>query len=126
MKKQFASVAMNENNEKWEQAILRVIPLYTREHDIRSPFYRDYTRIIHSRGFRRLKHKTQVFYATDNDHICTRIEHVQHVEAVSNIICSYLGLNTALARAIALGHDIGHSPLAMQVKAVVQACITIL
>jgi dGTPase len=110
MKSQFADVAINETNPKWDQAISRSTPLYPRKNDIRSPFFRDYTRIIHSRGYRRLKHKTQVFYATNNDHICTRMEHVQHVEAVSNIISDHLGLHTELARAIALGHDIGHPP----------------
>lgn len=101
---------MNEENQYWSNSISRIHPLYVQKNDIRSPFYRDYTRIIHCRGYRRLKNKTQVFYATDNDHICTRIEHVQHVEAISNIICKHIGLNTELARAISLGHDIGHSP----------------
>jgi dGTPase len=110
MKRIFSTVAIRESSEKWAAATSRRTPLYDRTNDIRSPFFRDYTRIIHSRGYRRLKHKTQVFYATDNDHICTRIEHVQHVEAVSNIICDYLGLNTELSRAISLGHDIGHPP----------------
>lgn len=110
MKRKFSEVAMKETNHKWDEAVSRMYPLYSRLDDIRSPFFRDYTRIIHSRGYRRLKHKTQVFYATDNDHICTRIEHVQHVEAVSNIISDFLGLHTELARAIALGHDIGHPP----------------
>ncbi|MBQ1651402.1 MAG: hypothetical protein II056_03155, partial [Paludibacteraceae bacterium] len=56
-------------------------PLYKTAGDVRSEFDRDYTRILHSYGFRRLKHKTQVFFnAAGNDHICTRIEHVTHVE----------------------------------------------
>ena len=90
--------------------IERETEIYKRDKDIRSEFERDYTRIIHSNAFRRLKHKTQVFYSPENDHICTRIEHVLYVESVSYTIAKYLGLNTELTRAIATGHDLGHSP----------------
>lgn len=76
----------------------------------RSEYERDYTRILHSLAYRRLKHKTQVFFNIDNDHICTRMEHVQHVESVSCTIAKYLGLNVDLTRAIAIGHDLGHAP----------------
>ena len=58
-------------------------PLYNRGNDVRSDFERDYTRIIHSTAYRRLKHKTQVFFSPESDHICTRIEHVTHVESIS-------------------------------------------
>ena len=61
-------------------------------------------------AYRRLKHKTQVFFAPQNDHICTRIEHVSHVASVSTTIAKYLGLNEQLTQAIAIGHDIGHAP----------------
>jgi len=81
-----------------------------REDDIRSPFARDYNRILHCTAYRRLKHKTQVFFAPTNDHICTRIEHVNHVTAVSYTIAKYLGLNIELTNAIAIGHDLGHTP----------------
>lgn len=81
-----------------------------REEDVRGPFFRDQTAIIHSLPFRRLKHKTQFFFAPENDHICTRIEHVLHVSSISATICKGLGLNTDLAQAIALGHDLGHAP----------------
>ncbi|MCR5607263.1 MAG: HD domain-containing protein, partial [Treponema sp.] len=64
----------------------------------------------HSQAYRRLKHKTQVFFAPKNDHICTRMEHVNHVASVSETIAKYLGLNTELTQAIAIGHDIGHAP----------------
>ena len=80
------------------------------ECDIRTCFQRDVDRITHSKSFRRLKHKTQVFFAPSNDHICTRIEHVTHVESISYTIAKYLGLNTELTKAIAVAHDIGHSP----------------
>lgn len=106
----FADVASHEGGENWEKQIEREMPLYHRDNDIRSEYERDYTRILHSLAYRRLKHKTQVFFNIDNDHICTRMEHVQHVESVSCTIASYLGLNVELARAIAMGHDLGHAP----------------
>lgn len=113
--RKFASVAMNENNPNWEKAISRENALYAREDDIRSPFTRDYTRILHSLAYRRLKHKTQVFYSgAGNDHVCTRIEHVAHVDSVSNSIARALGLNEELTRAIATGHDLGHAPFGHQ------------
>lgn len=109
--KKFESVAMNENQPDWQAAISRKSALYSREDDIRSPFIRDYTRVLHSLAYRRLKHKTQVFYGgAGNDHICTRIEHVAHVDSVSNSIARALGLNEELTRAIAMAHDLGHAP----------------
>ena len=110
MKDSFKAVAMNEKNPKWNNVISRIAPLETRRTDIRSSFDRDYTRIIHSNAYRRLKHKTQVFFSPENDHICTRIEHVTHVESISYTIANYLGLNTELTKAIAVAHDLGHSP----------------
>lgn len=106
----FSKEAAFPGNEKWENAIRRESELYKREADVRSEFGRDYTRIIHSTAYRRLKHKTQVFFSPKSDHICTRIEHVGHVESVSYTIASYLGLNTELTRAISLAHDLGHAP----------------
>ena len=106
----FTKEGMFSENPKWETAIERENPIYSRTADVRSPFGRDYTRIIHSMAYRRLKHKTQVFFSPKSDHICTRIEHVGHVESVSYTIGSYLGLNTELTRAIAMGHDLGHAP----------------
>ena len=58
----------------------------------------------------RLKHKTQVFFAPSNDHICTRMEHVLHVSSIASTICRPLGLDTELAWAIGMGHDLGHTP----------------
>ncbi len=81
-----------------------------RKNDMRSAYYRDTTAIIHSSPFRRLKHKTQVFFAPSNDHICTRIEHVLHVASIASAICQGLNLNTDLAWAIGMGHDLGHTP----------------
>ena len=110
MKDSFIQERAYENNPKWNNMISRKNKLYTRNNDIRTDFERDYTRIIHSLGFRRMKHKTQVFFSPDNDHICTRIEHVIHVESISYTIAKYLGLNVELTKAIATSHDIGHSP----------------
>jgi len=86
-----------------------------KEHPIRGEFFRDQTAIIHSMPFRRLKHKTQVFFAPENDHVCTRIEHVMHVATISATICKGLNkygwnLNQEMAYAIGLGHDLGHAP----------------
>ncbi len=95
--------------------------LRKREEDIRGPYFRDMTAIIHSGAFRRLKHKTQAFFAPQNDHICTRIEHVLHVATVAETICKGLNnhdwqLNPEIANAAGLGHDLGHAPLDTQAK----------
>ena len=109
MKDAFKDFGCFEGSKKWEQAIKRENPIYSRN-DVRSEFERDYTRILHCQAYRRLKHKTQVFFAPHNDHVCTRMEHVMHVASVAKTIAKYLGLNEQLAEAIALGHDIGHAP----------------
>ncbi len=82
---------------------------------IRGDFFRDQTAIIHSMPFRRLKHKTQVFFSPENDYVCTRIEHVMHVATIGATICKGLNkydwdLNIEMAFAMGLGHDIGHAP----------------
>ena len=110
MKNSFKNLSANSNNPKWNNIISRQKPLYSRAMDTRNDFERDYTRIIHSNSYRRLKHKTQVFFSPENDHICTRIEHVTHVDSISYTIANYLGLNTELTKAIAIAHDLGHSP----------------
>jgi dGTPase len=86
-----------------------------RKEDIRGPFFRDQTAIIHSLPFRRLKHKTQVFFSPKNDHVCTRIEHVMHVATIGATICKGLNkngwqLDGEMAFAIGLAHDLGHAP----------------
>lgn len=80
------------------------------EDPFRTPFERDCHRILHSLPFRRLKHKTQVFFAPRDDHICARLEHSLHVASISSTICKRLNLNYVLAEAIALAHDLGHPP----------------
>ena len=115
--KKFEKEAMFQGNEKWQNAISRVEELYNPiygDAPMRSEFDRDYTRIINCNAYRRLKHKTQVFFSPTNDHICTRIEHVNLVESISNTVANYLGLNTELTKAIAVTHDIGHSPFGHQ------------
>lgn len=110
MSDNFKEQAATIQNPKWKEMIKREQPLYKRKNEIRSEFERDYTRIIHSTAYRRLKHKTQVFFCPQNDHICTRIEHINYVESISCSMAKYLGLNEELTRAIAVAHDLGHAP----------------
>lgn len=77
---------------------------------IRTEFQRDRDRIIHSKAFRRLKHKTQVFFSPTNDHFRTRMTHTLEVSQIARTISRALNLNEDLAEAIAMGHDLGHTP----------------
>lgn len=110
----FSSLAAKKENPDYDKLIRRENSLYSKPNDCRDEFERDYTRILHSLAYRRLKHKTQVFFNIGNDHICTRMEHVSHVDSVSTTIAKDLGLNTELTRAIAMGHDLGHAPFGHQ------------
>jgi dGTPase len=76
----------------------------------RTAFERDRDRILHSKAFRRLKHKTQVFINPEGDHYVTRLTHALQVTQIARALAGGLGLNETLAEAIALGHDVGHSP----------------
>jgi dGTPase len=76
----------------------------------RTAFERDRDRIIHSKAFRRLKHKTQVFLNPEGDHFVTRLTHTLHVAQIARALAAALSLNETLAEAIALGHDVGHTP----------------
>ena len=78
--------------------------------EFRTGFERDRDRIVHSKAFRRLKHKTQVFLNPDGDHFVTRMTHTIHVTQVGRAMASALGLNEDLTEAICLAHDVGHSP----------------
>ncbi|MDA8082118.1 MAG: deoxyguanosinetriphosphate triphosphohydrolase [Nitrospiraceae bacterium] len=80
------------------------------EGEIRTAFQRDRDRIIHAKAFRRLKHKTQVFLAPRGDHYRTRLTHVLEVAQIARTIARALRLNEDLTEAIALGHDLGHTP----------------
>lgn len=80
----------------------------------RTGFQRDVHRIIYSQSFRRLRHKTQVFYFPQNDHVSTRMDHVRFVASAARTVARCLGLNEDLAEAIGLAHDIGHAPFGHQ------------
>ena len=84
--------------------------VYDESCDIRPAFQRDRDRIIHCKSFRRLKHKTQVFLAPAGDHYRTRLTHTLEVSQIARTIAKSLGLNQDLTEAIALGHDLGHTP----------------
>lgn len=115
--KKFENFATVEGSNKWKNAIERKEKLYTPVYGtdtMRTEFDRDYTRVINSHAYRRLRNKTQVFFAPKNDHICTRMEHVNLVESISHTISNYLGLNNELTKAIAISHDLGHSPFGHQ------------
>ncbi len=103
------------NNEKSLQEYAcrssEAIRLYPEEEDIRPPYFHDIDRIIHSLSYTRYMDKTQVFTRSENDHISKRITHVQLVSKIARTIGRALSLNEDLIEAIALGHDIGHTPL---------------
>ena len=91
-----------------------------KEDDLRTCFQRDRDRIIHSKAFRRLKHKTQVFLAPKGDHYRTRLTHVLEVSQIARTIARALRLNEDLVEAIALGHDLGHTPFGHAGEAVLR------
>lgn len=90
---------------------------------VRTDFERDANRILYSMEFRRLRHKTQVFFNAKNDHICTRMEHVLHVGSIAVTIARTLNLNQDLTYAIALGHDLGHAPFGHSGEKVLDRCM---
>jgi len=101
------------NNYSWlatNDKNARRINIEEEKHNLRSEFQRDRDRILYSRAFRRLSGKTQVFLAGNDDHIRTRLTHTLEVAQISRTIAKALSLNEELTEAIALGHDIGHTP----------------
>ncbi|MBH77258.1 MAG: deoxyguanosinetriphosphate triphosphohydrolase [Dehalococcoidia bacterium] len=90
---------------------------------VRAAFQRDRDRIIHTKAFRRLKHKTQVFIAPQQDHFVTRLTHTFEVAQVGRTITRALRLNEDLAEAIALGHDIGHGPFGHAGEEAIAECL---
>ena len=110
-----------EEIELWEDAWLSPRAVRSRESrgrereeepdELRTCFMRDRDRIVHSKSFRRLKHKTQVFLAPEGDHYRTRLTHTLEVSQISRTIARALRLNEDLTEAIALGHDLGHTPV---------------
>src|SRR5688500_7457877 len=93
------------------------------ESEHRTPFQRDRDRIVHSKAFRRLKHKTQVFIAPEGDHYRTRLTHTLEACGIARNVARALGLNEDLAEALGLGHDLGHPPFGRLGEAVLDACL---
>ena len=91
--------------------------------NIRSPYQRDRDRIIHSTAFRRLKHKTQVFVNTEDDHYRTRITHSIEVAQIARTICRYFNLNEDLCETISLAHDLGHTPFGHAGEEILNDCM---
>ena len=94
-----------------------------REEDVRTCYQRDIDRIIHSKSFRRLMHKTQVFLQPEGDHYRTRMTHTLEVSRIASTITRALGLNEDLAEAIAVGHDLGHTPFGHAGEGALSKCL---
>lgn len=111
---------IRESTEQWEEAYLSPYASLSKNSrgreqiedpcDIRTAYQRDRDRIIHCKAFRRLKHKTQVFLAPEGDHYRTRLTHTLEVSQIARTIAKSLRMNEDLTEAIALGHDLGHTP----------------
>jgi dGTPase len=117
--------------QAWEEAALsplaaRSYPAEREQPDddcsLRTPFQRDRDRIVHSKAFRRLKHKTQVFVAPEGDHYRTRLTHTLEVTQISRTVARALRLNEDLTEAIGLGHDVGHPPFGHIGEMVLDSC----
>ena len=96
-----------------------------REEDVRTCYQRDIDRIVHSKAFRRLMHKTQVFLQPEGDHYRTRMAHTLEVARIASTITRALGLNEDLAEAIAMGHDLGHTPFGHAGEAALNDCMVV-
>lgn len=104
-------IRKEENLSEYATKSIEAIRFYPIEEDLRPNYFRDIDRIIHSLSYNRYSDKTQVFSCTENDHISRRMIHVQLVSKIARTIGRALNLNEDLIEAIALGHDIGHTPL---------------
>jgi dGTPase len=118
--------------QTWEEEFL--VPQATRSYPakrrteeadspLRTPFQRDRDRIVHSKAFRRLKHKTQVFIAPEGDHYRTRLTHTLEACGIARTVARALGLNEDLTEAIGLGHDLGHPPFGHTGEEVLDAAL---
>ena len=107
-KEQHEKTFLSEYAEKSAESLGR--ERYEEPCEVRTCYERDRDRILHSKSFRRLKHKTQVFISPEGDHYRTRLTHTLEVSQIARTIASALRLNEALTEAIALGHDLGHTP----------------
>ena len=127
-----AATEFHERMEAWEDASLS--PLASRSYParravaeedspLRTPFQRDRDRIVHSKAFRRLKHKTQVFISPEGDHYRTRLTHTLEAAGIARTVARALALNEDLTEAIALGHDLGHPPFGHVGESVLDACL---
>lgn len=101
----------------------RLVPDEPMETDVRTCYQRDCDRIVHSKSFRRLMHKTQVFLNPEGDHYRTRMTHTIEVARIGRTITRALGLNEDLAEAIALGHDLGHTPFGHAGESALTDCL---
>jgi dGTPase len=128
-----ARETFRERTERYEQEHLsslaaRSYPArreHTEEDSLhRTPFQRDRDRIVHSKAFRRLKHKTQVFIAPEGDHYRTRLTHTLEACGIARNVARALGLNEDLTEAIGLGHDLGHPPFGHIGEAVLDQCVS--
>jgi dGTPase len=128
---QLARTSFRERIERLEEFLS---PLATRsypavrgepepESDHRTPFQRDRDRIVHSKAFRRLKHKTQVFISPEGDHYRTRLTHTLEACGIARGVARALGLNEDLTEAIGLGHDLGHPPFGHTGEGILDACL---
>ena len=127
-----AANEFHERLQRWEEANLS--PLAARSYParravaeddspMRTPFQRDRDRIVHSKAFRRLKHKTQVFISPEGDHYRTRLTHTLEAAGIARTVARALALNEDLTEAIALGHDLGHPPFGHVGEGVLDACL---
>jgi dGTPase len=124
--------SFRERMQAFEQA--RLSPLATRSYParraipeqdspVRTPFQRDRDRIVHSKAFRRLKHKTQVFISPEGDHYRTRLTHTLETTGIARTVARALALNEDLTEAIGLGHDLGHPPFGHIGEEVLDQCL---
>jgi len=127
-----ATIAFEDRIRAWEDEFLsahatRSYPAEraTPEPDspLRTPFQRDRDRIVHSKSFRRLKHKTQVFVAPEGDHYRTRLSHTLEACGIARTVARALGLNEDLTEAIGLGHDLGHPPFGHAGEETLDRCL---
>jgi dGTPase len=130
---QTAVQPLAERVSAWEEAFLapaaaRSYPALRAQPEpdspVRTPFQRDRDRIVHSKAFRRLKHKTQVFISPEGDHYRTRLTHTLETCMIARTAARALGLNEDLTEAIGLGHDLGHPPFGHVGEQVLDACLT--
>lgn len=127
-----ATVAFEDRVRAWEDEFLsayatRSYPaeraLAEPDSPLRTPFQRDRDRIVHSKSFRRLKHKTQVFVAPEGDHYRTRLSHTLEACGIARTVARALGLNEDLTEAIGLGHDLGHPPFGHAGEETLDRCL---